>query len=88
MARKTVTKTDTAASPRIYIGPSFRGVVSGTVYKNELVPALNEAIKAVPVIAELVIPVSGLIDANKELATPDSALNRFYRVAMNYKKGE
>lgn len=82
------TPTIKERGPRIYIGPSFKGVVSGTVYSNDLAPALNEAIKAVPVIAELVVPVSGLVNANKALASADSALNRFYQIAMDYRKGE
>lgn len=72
----------------IYIGPSFRGVASGTVFINGLAPALGEAIKKVPAIAELVIPVAGIVSANKELSDPGSALSSCYLAAAEYKKGE
>lgn len=67
--------------PRIYIGPTLPGVVHGTVFTNGLPPALNEKIKAVPAVGELVVPVSGLRDANRELADRESALSRIYRLA-------
>ena len=83
-----------AAEPQIYIGPRFEGMVSGTVFKNGRPPVLEAAIKSFPVFAELIVPVSGLVQANKKLSNPDSALKRFYQMAeeciqsgMNGEKG-
>lgn len=79
---------------KIYIGPRFAGMVSGTVFKNGRPPVLEAAIQSCPVLAELIIPVKDLVQANKELAKPDSALQRFYQMAENHilgkhkKKGE
>lgn len=78
--------------PRIYIGPNFKGMVSGTVLKNGLPPALNEVIRLCPVIGELVIPVKNLVQTKKELEKSDSAMRRFFHQAeifcLTYKKGE
>ena len=88
-AKKTAKAKQSASNkPKIYVGPSFKGVVSGTVFTNGLTPSLSDAIKAVPAIAELVIPVCNLSEANKKLADPDSALSRIHRKASAYKKGE
>lgn len=72
--------------PQIYIGPSIKGVSTGTVFKGDLSPMLNEAIKDLPAIKELVIPVSEIVTSNKLLADPNSALSRFFDIAKKYKK--
>ena len=71
---------------KIYIGPTLRGMVCGTVLTNGFPPAFLEASKRCPVLMELVVPVNRLPQANRELTVPDSALSRFYRIAMEYKK--
>lgn len=73
---------------RIYLGPNLKGVMRGTVFLNGLPPALEEAIRKMPVITELVIPVSNIRYANRELTDPDSALSRFYRAVESNKEGE
>ncbi|MDR0924293.1 MAG: hypothetical protein LBN31_08080 [Hungatella sp.] len=85
---KTVTIVTAKEESRIYIGPSFKGVITGTVYGGNLPPALQEALYKVPAIGELVVPLSKLVEKNKELLDKDSALNRFYRLAATYGKGE
>jgi hypothetical protein len=72
--------------PRIYIGPSIKGVSTGTVFKGDLSPMLNEAIGDLPAIKELVIPTSEIVTANKLLNDPNTALSRFFEMAKNYKK--
>lgn len=76
------------AGPRIYIGPSLKGTITGTVYKTALAPALEEAIKELPAISELVVPLEHLTAANRELSEPDSVLRRIYKMAEDYKRGE
>lgn len=66
---------------RIYIGPRIKGVVPGTVFTGGLTPMLEQAVAKTPAIAELIIPVSELREANKGLEDPDSALSRFYNLA-------
>lgn len=73
---------------KIYLGPNLKGVLRGTVFLNGLPPALEEAIRKLPVVAELVVPVSNIRQANRELADPDSALSRFYRAVESNKEGE
>lgn len=73
---------------RIYIGPTFKGVVNGTVFKGDLPPMLQTAIKDLPAIGELIIPITDLVRANKELSIPKSSLNRFFEMAKKYGRGE
>lgn len=87
-SKSAAMKTTGKAGPRIYIGPSMRGAITGTVYKTELTPALEKAIKEVPAISELVVPLEYLTKANRELSEPDSALSRIYRITEEYKRGE
>lgn len=75
-------------SKRIYIGPTFKGVVNGTVFKGDLPPMLQTAIKDLPAIGELIIPITDLVRANKELSIPKSSLNRFFEMAKKYGRGE
>lgn len=83
-----VPKEAKAQEGRIYIGPMLKGVaMPGTVYNGDLPQALNDAIAATPVIKELVVPISRLIDANKKLADPNSALSRFYELANKQERG-
>lgn len=88
-AVEAVESKSAEAESKIYIGASFKGVATGTVFKGgKLAPALEDAIKAVPAIKELVIPVSKLVDARKQLQNKDSALSRFYEAAKNDVRGE
>jgi len=73
----------------IYIGASFKGVTTGTVLKDgKLIPALENAVKAMPAMRELIVPVSKLVEARKQLQNTDSALSRCYEMTRNYTKGE
>lgn len=73
----------------IYIGASFKGVATGTVFKDgKLIPALENAVKAMPAIRELIVPVSKLVEARRQLQNKDSALSRCYEITRNYTKGE
>lgn len=73
---------DERQEARIYIGPTLKGVtITGTVYNGDLPPALKEAIHAIPVMKELVVPISQLIETNRKLADQNSALSKFYELA-------
>lgn len=63
----------------VYIGPTIKSVVStGTIYNNGLPESLKKEIEKLPLIGSLMIPVDGLATAQKELATPGSALAIIY----------
>ncbi|MDD3251766.1 MAG: hypothetical protein PHV18_04305 [Lachnospiraceae bacterium] len=81
---KSVEKTAT----KCYIGPSTLGIISGTIYNAELPPLLKEAIKELPIISNLVVPVNELAAANMALGSPNSAMSRFYSVARDYFKNK
>lgn len=72
---------------KIYIGPTLRGMVSGTVFKGGFPPAFLEAAGKCPALKELAVPVNRLPQVNRELLDPDSAMSRFYRMAQEYRKG-
>lgn len=79
---------ETAEVKKIYIGPTIKGMVHGTVIKGELPPLLQEAIAEMPVIGELVIPLTDIVTANKNLSNPKSAFSKFHKMAQGYSKGE
>lgn len=79
----------TDAETLIYIGASFKGVTTGTVFKGDaLTPVLAEAIKKMPAINELLVPVDRLIAARKQLQNKDSAISKFYELSKTYGKGD
>lgn len=73
-------REDTPNEPVIYIGPSIKNVAStGTVYNNGLPDVLQKETEKQQVLKSLVIPVSRLADAQKEINTPGSAMNLIYK---------
>ena len=87
MAKKNVLKAGENIR-KIYIGPSLKGIARGTLFQNGLTPELKEKIQKMPAIAELVVPIERLRDANHELTDPDSALSRFFQIVEKNKEGE
>ncbi len=74
-ARQETGKTETV----MYIGPTIRNVVTtGTLYNNGLPESLRKEAEKQPVIRNLIVPVSELAAAQKELAVPGSALAVIY----------
>lgn len=76
-----------APEARCYIGPPTLGVMTGTIYIGDLPPELQKALDEKPIIGKLVVPVSQLPAANRDMANPDSAMRRFYRAAAEFFKG-
>lgn len=63
----------------VYIGPSIKGVVStGTVYNNGLPELLIKKAVEQPVLNSLIVPVSKLSEAKRELSVSGSALATIY----------
>lgn len=76
---KTTKQTTAQKETVMYIGPSIKNVVTtGTLYNNGLPKTLALEMEKQPVIGSLVVPVSKLAEAQKELATPGSALQLIY----------
>lgn len=73
----------------VYVGPSLKGAMRGTIYNNGFPDVLKDAIKEKPAIRELLVPISDLPAANKELMNPDSARSRIFGIVDKYfRKGE
>ena len=73
------TKRTTQKETVMYIGPSIKNVVTtGTLYNNGLPEILKKEAEKQPAIKSLIIPMSELTAAQKELATPGSALKIIY----------
>jgi hypothetical protein len=69
-------------SASVYIGPSIRGYIQTlTIYpaSKEQAPELPElafALEKYPGIADLVVPVEGLLEARQDMNTSGTALNK------------
>lgn len=72
--------------PKCYIGPSFKGAYTGSVYRDQLPPMLEDVIRQNPMIDSLVVPVSELAAANVALENPKSSLSRIFGMAKDYLK--
>lgn len=63
----------------IYIGPTIRYIAKeGNSYKGGYPPRFEEKMKSNPVIKDLVVPVSKLAQARKELRQTGSRLEALY----------
>ena len=66
----------------VYIGPSIRGVIQTvTIYpaskeKAHELPELAFALSQYPGIADLVVPVEGLLESKQAMNTPGTSLNK------------
>ncbi|MDO5391030.1 MAG: hypothetical protein Q4F24_08105 [Eubacteriales bacterium] len=74
-------KNELTGEVRIYVGPPIRGVAVGTVFKNGLTPAMENAISKKPILKGLLVPVSRIQEVRRSLDTAGSALNRIYKEA-------
>lgn len=74
---------------KMYIGPTFPGVEKASVYTNGLPDPLKEKVENYPVFGELIVDIGDLPATRKELANPESAVSRCYKIAESVlKKGE
>lgn len=75
----------------IYLGPSIPNLISSsTVFKDGVLPeAVNEKIKELPMLANLFVGISKMVETVKELNKKDSSLNVIYsRVKTETEKRE
>ncbi len=76
---KPVPKKEADRETVMYVGPSIRGVAcTGTLYRNGLPEVLKREMERRPAVGGLVGPVSALAAAQRQLATPGSALAVLY----------
>lgn len=82
-AQKAAAKSGTKETV-MYIGPNVSGVaVKGTLYKNGKIPKkLKKKIEEIPVLSSLLIPVSKLTQATKDLRDPKSEISTCYVNAL------
>ena len=73
-------KTSWEDEVKMYIGPSFKGVTSRTIFKNGLTPELQSAVEKTPIIKLLIVPMSKLAKAQLELGDKASARATAYAV--------
>ncbi len=66
-----------------YIGPSFYGIVEkNTVFRSGLPPRLKKLSEELPFMQGLLVPVSGLARARRELQMLGSEKQMLYRRAL------
>lgn len=69
----------------IYLGPEIPGVIStGTVLNNGLTPQLEKAVKELPALKMLLVPVGNAVKVKKELKNEVSATAVCYKKAAEY----
>ena len=70
----------------VYVGPSITGVVvQNTIFNNGIPAALKAAIDEAPIIGNLLIPISKLPMALKEIASQQGAMHIYIENAKQYK---
>ncbi len=93
MSTKTETKTETKATEKetkaekvVYVGPTIPGVAShNTIYNNGLPKELTDAQDKEPAFKALVVPLSALSNALREINGKTGATYVFYEKALGYK---
>ena len=76
-------KTDQAAGPVVYCGPTVPGVaVQYTVYTNGTPTALAEAIKKKPILGGLVVPLDQLPEVRRQFHDGAGRYYTLYRKAQ------
>jgi len=75
----------------VYVGPTINGVaVQYTVYNNGISAELKTAIEAMPVIGNLIVPITKLSSTMQNLSNHQGAMHIQFEKAKQYKpkKGE
>jgi hypothetical protein len=88
MTSKKKAVVETPQPKVIYIGPSIRGLNSYSVFEKGKYPApVAELIRKFPSISGLIIPISGLQEARKNLTIKGHILN-FYLTQLKTLKNK
>lgn len=77
---------EAAKETMAYVGPTIIGVaVQNTFYKNGIPDALKAAIEEAPIIGNLLVPISKLPMALKEIESKQGAMHIYIENAKQYK---
>lgn len=70
----------------VYIGPTIVGVVTqNTFFNNGLSSELENVIKEMPAISNLIVPLSKYTKASSEINKKEGAMYEFYKKALQYR---
>nr|DAL67985.1 MAG TPA: hypothetical protein [Caudoviricetes sp.] len=74
----------------IYVGPSIPGIVTcHTVFSNGVSKKLDAFVSENPMVSNLIVPISKLVDARKQLSDQESAISICYtKIKEQIKRGE
>ena len=68
------------AKTKVYIGPTTKHVArEGSAYRGGYTPKFEQKIKDNPILKELIVPVTELAEARKEMRTAGSRLEALYK---------
>lgn len=82
-------KKESVTENVIYLGPDIPNIISSsTVFEGGVLPdVVNEKIEELPILANLFVPVSGMVEKVKELNQAGSFANTLYaRIKAEIKK--
>lgn len=70
----------------VYVGPTISGVATHNLFLNNgITEELKKAIEKEPAFANLIVPMSALAEASKEIDKKSGATYVFYKKVANYK---
>lgn len=86
MATKSTAKSAAATKPQrlIYVGPTLKGhtLIKYQVFIGGYPMHITDVLEACPQIKRLFVPVKDLLQAEKEVATAGTPLNKYYKLAL------
>ncbi len=83
MSRRASDKDESGTGAKMYLGPTFFGIVQkGTVFSGGLPPKVAALVKGHPFLGGLMVPVDQLTEARKELKKAGSQMEMIYRRAV------
>lgn len=84
MSAKKASKT---VEKQIYIGPTISGIAThNTIFNNGIPAELEKAMESEKAFKNLVVPLSSLAQAKKEIESKSGSTYIFYKKVENYKK--
>ena len=86
MAKSMAAKQLVTAKPQrlIYIGPTLKGhtLIKYQVFIGGYPTHIADVLEACPQIKRLFVPVKDLVQAEKDVATAGTPLNKYYKLAL------
>ena len=83
---KTTENNEVRKETLVYLGPTIVGVATqNTFFNNGLSEELKNAIKEMPVINNLIVPLSKYTKASSEINKKEGAMYEFYKIALQYR---